>query len=97
MGKQSWRTLVLLAGGQLLACVGWQPALVRQAAFDHRCSEDQVRVLRDSGNGASRTVDLNVCGRERRYRDLGGSKIFIWVDITDGMPALPRSPPSGTR
>jgi hypothetical protein len=40
----------------------------------------------NTDDAASRTVDLKVCGKERRYRDLGGAKIVTWVDVTEGTP-----------
>jgi len=73
----------------LLACAGttWQTRIVNQAAFDHRCSADQIQILRASDDTVSRSVDLSVCGKERRYRDIGGSKAFVWLDVTNGFPA----------
>ena len=70
---------------------GWQEGVIKQAVFDHKCPAESVRVVASSDDSESRTVDMKVCGKDRRYRDLGG-RYTMWVDITDGVPAaaMPR-------
>lgn len=94
--------IVLMAFLLLPGCgSSWQGLLSRQVAFDHQCPEESVQILRDDGNPGARTVFVNACGRQRMYRDLGGSRIFAWTDITDGQvrpdPARDDDPgPSGS-
>lgn len=64
-------------------CAGWQPRVINQASFDHNCPKESVAILSDSGDPIARTVDLNVCGQRRRYRDYGGERVFLWQDVTD--------------
>jgi hypothetical protein len=80
----------LVMAATSVACMtpAWQPRLVHQASYDHGCPEEQVRLLRDSGDVLSRTVDLEVCGKDKRYRDIGGNRSTVWVDVTHGVPAL---------
>lgn len=82
------RNAVLVAGlaGLNGGCVTWRDTVTRQAAFDHSCREDQVRVLRRSEDPGSLTVDLDVCGKVRRYRDLGGRRAYAWMDVTSAFP-----------
>jgi len=91
--------MLVLACVSLSACFRWQDGLIKQAAFDHRCSEDRVEVLRESGDPVSRTADVTVCGKERRYRDLGGARAIVWTDITDTVPSgvSPPSAPAPTK
>jgi len=75
---------IMIAG--LSGCAGWQEGVVKQAAFDHRCAAESIQIVANTDDATSRTVDLKVCGKERRYRDLGGAKITTWVDVTEGTP-----------
>lgn len=70
--------------------VNWQARVINQASFDHKCPRERVVVLGESGDPMSRAVDLDVCGKERRYRDLTSSLAF--VDITDGIPSVLKPP-----
>ena len=63
-------------------CAGWQGRVINQASFDHECPEEDVTILRDSGDRMARTVDLDVCGARKRYQDRGGN-VYLWQDITD--------------
>jgi hypothetical protein len=60
----------------------------KQAAFDHDCPAERVKIAKeDTSIWAYR---LNVCGKERKYRDLGNEREFQFVDVTDGVPAIRR-------
>lgn len=69
-------TLVTLGG------CSWVPGLVNAAALEHGCPSDRVRVVADDGNEMARTVQLDVCGSRRVYRDVGGARATVWVDTT---------------
>jgi hypothetical protein len=65
-------------------CAGvWQRKVISQASFDHQCPEQQVAILRDNGDGVARAVELNVCGQSRMYRDVGGTQMYLFRDVTD--------------
>jgi hypothetical protein len=80
---------ILIAAILASGCVHWQEQVIKQAAFDHRCPEEQVKILRNTDDPNARTVDLMVCSKERRYRDVGGSRVFLWTDVTDESQASP--------
>lgn len=77
--------IALLAFSVLAGCAGrnWQTRVIQQASFDHSCPQEQVRVLADNGDRMARAVRLDVCGRTRMYRDIGGSEVFLWQDVTE--------------
>lgn len=67
-------------------CYDWASLVVRQASFDHQCPEERVSVVRDDRHGMTRAVVLDVCGRQRMYRDVGESQtepVYMWQDVTD--------------
>jgi hypothetical protein len=73
---------------------GWRhQALIDKAAFDHGCPEGRVLVLRESYRGGA-TVDLDVCGRVRRYQDIGDADRTVWVDVTNAYPPSSLPPPA---
>jgi hypothetical protein len=87
---------VILAVLLVAGCSSWHDGLLKQASFDHKCPREQIQIVRDSGDNMSRTVDVNICGKDRRYRDVGGSRIVSWVDITEQAPAeSTQSPDAG--
>jgi hypothetical protein len=55
-----------------------------QASFDHGCPAQNVVILSDSGDPVSRAVWVDACGQRRLYRDLGGQRAYVWVDVTEG-------------
>ena len=62
--------------------------VLRQASFDHDCPAERVTVTQeDTTIWAYR---LNVCGKDRKYRNFGNAKWFQFVDVTDGLPATAR-------
>jgi hypothetical protein len=71
----------VLLGGCWLT-YDWQDEVRRQASFDHQCPEHQVVILRDNDNSQARAVYLDVCGRQRLYRDIGGRDAYVWQDMT---------------
>ena len=75
--------IVALATTLLSGCYDWNAAVRSQASFDHDCPEDQVEILRDNGDGMARAVWVDVCGTRRIYRDIGGSRVFLWQDMTE--------------
>ena len=90
------RTGVAAAAMLLGACVAFRPEAqaVRQAAFDHRCPEDQVKALRSGPGG--RSWELEVCGESRRYQNLGRPGHYsTWVDVTGGPAGTAPAPPGG--
>lgn len=71
---------------------------IRQAAFDYRCAEDKIRVVRHTENWLS--VELDVCGKLRRYQYMSGLEAnppgpVVWVETTGGFP--PSAVPPETR
>ena len=63
----------------------------RQASFDHQCPQEQIVVLRHTPNWL--TLELNVCGRTRRYQFIGegpdNAPGAIYLDTTDGRLSSP--------
>ncbi|MEQ9075796.1 MAG: hypothetical protein RLP09_18210 [Sandaracinaceae bacterium] len=81
---RSGRVLAVLAAAiTLVGCYDWNRAVRDQASFDHGCPPERVQVLRDNGDGMARAVWLDVCGERRIYRDIGGSRIYLWQDMTE--------------
>ncbi|MCB9600729.1 MAG: hypothetical protein H6721_04100 [Sandaracinus sp.] len=74
---------------------GWQSRVISQASFDHSCPEPQVHVLADNGDRMARAVRLDVCGRQRMYRDIGGSQVYLFQDVTE-LNGGESSPPPDT-
>jgi len=71
---------------------------IRQAAFDHRCAEDKIRVVRHTENWLS--LELEVCGTLRRYQYISGLEAsppgpVVWVETTGGF--LPSAVPQEAR
>ena len=68
---------------------------VRQASFDHQCPQERISVLRHTANWLS--LELEVCGRTRRYQFVGegpdNAPGAIYVDTTDGRLSDPRASP----
>ena len=67
-----------------------QAVLVNQAAFEHGCAVENVRVLRSDPWGT--TEDLDVCGAVRRYKVVlapggAGTDGVTWLDVTFMYPA----------
>ncbi len=66
---------------------------VRQASFDHQCPQERISVLRHTANWLS--LELDVCGRTRRYQFVGegpdNAPGAIYVDTTDGRSSDPRA------
>lgn len=52
---------------------------IQQAAFDHQCPEERVRVVRASAD--RRSLEMDICGASRRYQEVSG-KGLAWVDVT---------------
>ncbi|MFO0584838.1 MAG: hypothetical protein U0229_21405 [Anaeromyxobacter sp.] len=78
-----------------------QAILVNQAAFEHGCPVQSVRVLRSDAWGT--TQDLDVCGNVRRYKVLlapggAGTDGLTWLDVTVNYPesTLPAAAPPST-
>ncbi len=65
----------------------WEDRVTGLASWEHDCPIRGVRVLRDSG-GRNRTVDLDVCGVRKRYRDVGDD-MLVFVEIQ--YPVRPES------
>lgn len=63
--------------------------VVKQAAFDHDCPQSKIVVVQEDTSIFA--YKLDVCGRRRKYRDFGNEKQFQFVDVTDGVPAVPGS------
>lgn len=76
---------LVLAG--IGGCVGAQDRVVKQASFDHDCPSERIQVV--SEDTSIWSYKLNVCGKDRKYRDLGNEKEFQFVDVTDGVKAPP--------
>lgn len=73
----------LVALGVLVSgCYNWRAEVVRTAGFEHGCPPERVRILGDDGNEMARSVRLNICGEERLYRDVGGARMYLWMDAT---------------
>ena len=72
----------LLVGYLLTDCVSTQGRVVKQASFDHDCPPEKIHVL--SEDTSIWAYKLDVCGQNRKYRDLGNEKEFQFVDVTDG-------------
>jgi len=70
------RTLLLTT---FTACATPKTVAMQQAAFDHRCPENNIRVLRESDD--RRSLELDVCGSVRRYQDVSKEGL-TWVDVT---------------
>lgn len=67
----------------LTGCVSAQGRMIKQASFDHDCPPDKVEVL--SEDTSIWAYKVNVCGKTRKYRDLGNENEFQFVDVTDGV------------
>jgi hypothetical protein len=79
------RRLLFVTSTLLCGCwltYDWEGAVRSQASFDHNCPEERVVILRDNDNLQARSVYLDVCGNQRLYRDIGGSRAYIWQDMT---------------
>jgi hypothetical protein len=85
------RTICLLGLLLLSGCVTAKQVeqrVVQQASFDHDCPEREIQVVtRDETIWA---YNLEVCGKKRKYRDIGSATYFQFVDVTDGTPLPPR-------
>lgn len=59
---------------------GWQSGLIRTAAFEHDCNDEDVHILEvlRPAAGRPRAVRLDVCGDERIYRNT----VSGWLDFT---------------
>ena len=67
----------------LAGCYDWRAAVVQQASFDHSCPPQNVQIIADNGDNMARAVRVDVCGNERLYRDLGGTRMYLWQDTTE--------------
>jgi len=74
---------ILVGGG----CHLWEGRVRDQASFDHSCPVEQIQILAYTDDSMARSVRLDVCGATRTYRDVGGSEVFLWMDVTDN-PAI---------
>lgn len=74
---------VAVLGLLLAGCYDWRAEVSRQASFDHSCPVERVRVIADNGDQMARAVRLDVCGRPRMYRDIGGTRMYLWQDVTE--------------
>jgi hypothetical protein len=84
------RSFVLLSMlSALTGCVSGQDRMIKQASFDHDCPPDKIEVL--SEDTSIWSYNVNVCGKTRKYRDLGNEKEFQFVDVTDGVKAQLKS------
>lgn len=95
--RPRWGFLVLvLAAAAVTAASGCiaETQLVEQAAFDHQCPVSNVVVVERSGDPFSPSMRVDVCGSVRVYRDLNMTEGFMWVDVTDGAPAVPLIQPA---
>lgn len=86
--KTVFRFSKFVSAGLLLtlsACFGhdWQSTVVNQASFDHNCPVERVHVLRENGDRIARAIWVDVCGRDRLYRDIGGTQAYVYQDMTD--------------
>jgi len=71
--------------GEDFSSVGELPPaglLKRQVIFDHHCPAQGIRVLRV--NDMATTVDLDVCGKVRRYKESPDEN--AWEDVTNMFP-----------
>lgn len=98
MNIRAAHLILLLALAGIAGC-NWADGLRNAAAVEHNCPVDRVEVLSDDGNGMARTVQLDVCGQQRVYRDMGGARAVVWVDVTstsggESPPATPPAPPA---
>jgi len=84
MQSRGW-ILSVLAALVVSGCYDWRGAVVHTAGFEHHCPEERVRILGDDGDAMARSVQLDVCGEERLYRDVGGARAYVWVDYTEGL------------
>ena len=67
------------------ACVcGMECSVIKQASFDHGCPERRIQVV--SRHNEIYAFKLRVCGKVRKYRDLGNRVQWMFVDVTDGIP-----------
>lgn len=64
--------------------------VVQTAAFEHNCAVERVRIVQENSDIYAYVLD--VCGTERRYRDMGNEKEFQFVEVT----ARPAGPPHPT-
>ena len=86
-----------MSSAGLIGCApyDWRAEVANQASFDHRCPVEAVRVLRDNGDRMARSVELDVCGRIRMYRDIGENR-FMWQDMTEAQGGTAPAPSMGT-
>lgn len=72
--------LCLLA---LSGCVSFKTMAANQASYDHQCPSENIKVLSFTDDGHN--IELDVCGKVRRYRDMtpqGAEGIATWLDVT---------------
>lgn len=68
--------------------------VVQTAAFEHKCAVDKVRIVEE--NTEIYAYVLDVCGVERRYRDMGNEKEFQFVEVTERPAGTPTAAPVDT-
>lgn len=61
---------------------GWRAGVTETASLQHSCPPEQIQIRGDNGDGYARVVQLDVCGQQRVYQDLGGRYGYAWVDQT---------------
>lgn len=66
----------------LIVGCNWADGLRRAASVEHGCPQENIHVVADDGDNMARTVQLDVCGSRRIYRDMGGRQAVVWVDVT---------------
>lgn len=59
------RLALLVASLSLVACIGSEHSLRKQAAFDEKCPEENVKVLR--WGPAQRSAEVDACGKTLSY------------------------------
>ncbi len=87
MKKSLLFVIAVIALFSLTACAAAiaKSRVVTQASFDHDCPEEKVTIV--SENTDIWAYKLDVCGKPRKYRDLGNSQEWQFVDVTDGASA----------
>lgn len=78
--------IILSLGLLLTACATTKARnkLLNQVSFDHNCNIDTIKIVSENTEIWGYIVDA--CGKQRKYRDMGNSKFWQFVDVTDGTP-----------
>jgi hypothetical protein len=89
-----WMTIGFLSLG---GCGGRyaRNKVVQTAAFEHKCAVERVRIVQENTDIVAYVLD--VCGTERRYRDMGNEKQLQFVEVTEPPSVAPNATPAPTR